>query len=63
MLEDQEVINIPPEEKEKTTCKWTRDDYTSSWGAECGLKWDFMNDGPTENKMNFCPRCGRKVVV
>ena len=63
MTEQKKVINIPKEELQRTTCKWVRDDYTCSWDGSCGVKWDFMNDGPLENKMNYCPRCGKKVEV
>ena len=63
MTEQKKVINIPKEELQRTTCKWVQDEYNSSWNGSCGIKWNFTNDGPTENKVNYCPRCGKKVEV
>ena len=63
MTEQKKVINIPKEELQRTTCKWIQDEHNGSWDGGCGVKWDFMNDGPLENKMNYCPRCGKKVEV
>jgi DNA-directed RNA polymerase subunit RPC12/RpoP len=46
-------------------CQWTdeQDDYSNLWATECGHTWEFMNDGPTENKTKFCPYCGGRIVV
>ena len=30
---------------------------------KCGLLWSFDNDyGLQENQMNYCPKCGRRIV-
>jgi len=63
MIEHKEVINIPKEELQRTTCKWIQDEHDGSWNGSCGIKWNFMSNGPTENKVNYCPRCGKKVEV
>ena len=30
---------------------------------KCGLAWSFDNDyGLKKNNMNYCPKCGRRIV-
>ena len=62
MTKQQKVINIPKEEIERTTCKWTMNDFTKAWKGECGINWHFT-DSHAIFKVNFCLRCGRKVIV
>lgn len=45
-------------------CDWTfdaDDNYGDSWDGACGAKWIFLADGPIENKMRFCPECGKRT--
>lgn len=47
-------------------CAWTCDDdvhMPDTWDGECGAKWSFIDGGPKDNEMNYCPQCGGKVVV
>ena len=47
-------------------CVWTCDDdvhMPDTWDGECGAKWSFIDGGPKDNEMNYCPQCGGKVVV
>jgi hypothetical protein len=44
------------------TCAWQREDG-DIWEGSCGVSWEFMVDGPTENRVNFCPRCGGKIAL
>lgn len=46
-----------------STCEWKSDDSDHSWEGQCGTKWQFFDDGPTENGMKFCPGCGKPVLV
>lgn len=48
----------------KSECKWYLEDYNfSQWESDCGLSWYMSNDEtPKENEMNYCPKCGRKLV-
>jgi hypothetical protein len=43
------------------TCEWTDD--PSGWQTSCGRDWQFIDDGPIENRMDYCHGCGRRVVV
>ena len=45
----------------KAACRWVdQDDY---WQTDCGELWTLIADGPAENGMNYCPKCGRPLVV
>lgn len=44
------------------TCAWGSDD-SGTWSGSCGAEWQFFDDGPVENSMNFCPGCGKPVSV
>lgn len=45
-------------------CRWTLEetDWYSMWNGECGAVWSLEVGGPTENKMAYCPQCGRPLV-
>lgn len=50
----------PPPETEWTNmkkCDW-REDENGAWQTECKHLFEFINDGPEENKFKFCPFCG-----
>lgn len=53
------------------TCNWRDNRGTGLWEChyggdytgECGIEWNTPNKlSPSENEMNFCPKCGRKLV-
>ncbi len=45
------------------TCIWRRMDGDSdSWDTICGNAWRLETGTPTENKMRYCPFCGRHLV-
>jgi DNA-directed RNA polymerase subunit RPC12/RpoP len=42
---------------------WIYDDNDGYWECKnCSLAWVFDYDGPEENQVNFCPKCGFKIV-
>ena len=48
----------------KPDCAWTQDDPDYGvWEGDCGIEWNFIDDGPVENGCNFCPKCGGKLVI
>jgi len=53
------------EPSDKTeTCTWTPNDLYETWESDCGLEWAIPNDSdPKENGMEFCPKCGKPLVV
>ena len=45
------------------TCEWKLSNYDYNlWVGKCGAEWTLIDGTPTENKMNFCPQCGGKLI-
>ena len=47
-------------------CEWSIDDDDQCgdrWQASCGADWVFPEGGPAENKMKFCPECGKSLTL
>ena len=42
-------------------CRWKEEDQGESWSTFCGNAWSFFDGGPTDNKVVYCPFCGRKL--
>jgi len=46
-------------------CKWTMDDstfdYEEFWETECGNEFCFIEGGPEDNGMKYCPYCGKLI--
>lgn len=51
------------EAPKERTCAWTTDDEGSVWCTSCGAAWEFTFDGPAENGVIYCHKCGKPVVV
>lgn len=50
----------------ESCCEWTNDDtpdMDGTWDGSCGTTWSFIDGGPTENNMRFCPECGKHLKV
>ena len=46
-----------------STTTWVYDDYHCSWVCQnCKLEWSFDYDGPEENGVKYCPKCGCKIT-
>ncbi|HDZ62548.1 MAG TPA: hypothetical protein ENH40_05325 [Nitrospirae bacterium] len=48
---------------QETVCNWEQDEMLGYWQTQCGEIFEFMNDGPKENHMNFCPYCGDILIT
>ena len=46
----------------KKTCKWTEDSCGQYWETECGQVFTLNAGTPSENGMNYCIFCGKKLV-
>ncbi len=45
------------------TCEWhLEEEDANSWASECGHSFWFEEGDPKENKMKFCPFCGRNLT-
>lgn len=53
------------EDKFDLVCTWSAcgDDDRTLYDTDCGNIFEFMNDGPIENRMKFCPYCGKRIEV
>lgn len=39
------------------------EDEVEAWECpECHELWVFMEDAPEENRFNYCPRCGKRLI-
>ena len=43
-------------------CTWV-EDFNGYWESECGATWEFIEDGPEENRVKFCHKCGGKLEI
>lgn len=45
------------------TCTWKDIQYDSdTWETDCGELWCLYEGTPEENRMKFCPYCGKKIL-
>lgn len=46
-------------------CTWEHSDDPdmSWWETSCGEAWTFIDGGPAENGMKFCPYCGGALRI
>ena len=54
----QNIPEIIPE-----SCIWHCEEDINNWHSDCGYQFQFMEDGPEENGVKFCPKCGKSVAV
>lgn len=49
-------------ERTEGVCRWRlTDDDCGCWSGDCGIEWIFNSDGPEENEVVYCLKCGRKL--
>lgn len=52
---------LADDKQEPANCEWFEDD--DGWHGTCGQWWEFTYDGPVENGLNYCMKCGKPVSV
>lgn len=57
--EYQEMVK----DAERKECFWTSDGDDSPWEGTCGIAWTFIDGGPLENEVHYCPNCGGKLIA
>ena len=45
------------------SCTWHCEEDINNWHSDCGYQFQFTEDGPEENGVKFCPKCGKSVAV
>ena len=58
-----EATGLNPEEITGRTCEYIEEDDETWNCSKCPANWTFTDGGPEDNKVNYCPECGRKVVA
>lgn len=45
-------------------CEWQiMEEDLNAWEGTCGVAWTLEDGTPADNRMNYCPRCGRPLLV
>jgi hypothetical protein len=44
------------------TCLWREGADGGEWDTACGLSWIFIDGGPEDNNVTFCPNCGKRAL-
>ena len=59
------IVNYLADLIDRPTCRNVADPCDGSLFecSECGEVWELTCGGPEDNHLNFCPRCGSKVVA
>jgi len=42
-------------------CQWVQDKWHEYWETGCGGSFVIENGTPKDNKMKFCPYCGKQI--
>ena len=54
------------EAQEANSCEWHYNEgkivNDEEWVGQCGAAWSFFDGTPKENGMDFCPKCGGKLI-
>jgi len=50
----------PDAEPGLVSCRWKQDD-SGDWFTRCGEGWTFTDGGVAENRIKFCPYCGKPI--
>lgn len=61
-LSRYEDTGLSPEDLKERTCEWSEDDSGMWICSKCDMAWEFTHDGLVENEVNYCHKCGRKIV-
>lgn len=44
-------------------CNWYQNDENSAgWSGDCGIDFWLEEGKPSENEMNYCCKCGKKLI-
>lgn len=48
----------------RSDCEWEiMEEGLNAWQGTCGVAWILEDGTPADNGMNYCPRCGRPLLV
>jgi len=50
--------------REPSPCNWSPEDWeTEIWETSCGESFYFIEGGPEDNGMKYCPFCGHPIEM
>jgi len=55
------LVSMKPALTKPRTCVWSPEIIDNYWRGSCGIVWQCEFGTPSENGMNYCPRCGAKL--
>ena len=58
-------VQLAEMQQQQSECQWSEAvGYEDGhWSTSCGADWTLIEGTPTDYGMNFCPSCGRWLVV
>ena len=60
-MSDQEEMPVTGRVLE--SCVWQHDDSHDTWHSSCDASpWQFPEGTPSDNRMKFCPFCGKALI-
>ena len=45
----------------RDVCIWKQEEFYW-WKGECGIDWIYTDGTPTDKVMNYCPKCGNRLM-
>ena len=64
MFTKPQVAALIVQHMQERTCDWMlADPDDDMWMGDCGIAFGFVDGGPEDNDMEFCPRCGGRLQV
>lgn len=56
------VINGIYDSFENKSCNWYQQEGGHYFESDCGMQFTIFEGMPSENNMNFCTKCGKKLI-
>lgn len=47
---------------ENKSCNWYQQEGGYDFESDCGMQFTIFEGMPSENNMNFCTKCGKKLI-
>lgn len=47
---------------ENRSCNWYQEENNDYFESDCGAQFTLFEGMPSENNMNFCHKCGKKLI-
>jgi len=62
VAQDKPDAQPEPVHTDAKECRWKQDD-SGDWFTRCGEAWSFTDGGVAENRIKFCPYCGKTICA